>query len=134
MKAVFLLLFFILPFCIEAQDSLYSKNGFFSKRWHLNSIRLSGKEFKSELYKFPAAAALHKKASTQKIIFYCAYAVGLTAINIGIEQGRKRYNYNSYRGLGWKTAGTVAVVTGTIFFLRSQKNIKKAVSIYNASL
>jgi hypothetical protein len=134
MKIATLLIF--LAICCKAvgQDSAANNHQLTKAafgRWKLDGRKLKPSEFRSEIYKVPAAITFYKKAKTRQIV---ASSFSVPAIVFLVLS--KENNIAGHPNYGEPKAGFIVATIlsyGTSFFFQfsSLRQLKKAVGMYN---
>jgi len=127
----FLLLFSFIN--AHSQDSASKQKRLIYKSWpgyKLNGRMLKEKELKAELYKVPTSIPYYQKAHSSKIIGLSLIPAAILFALLSKTNGDISGNYKAGYGL----ASILCSGTSIFFILRSSKNKKRAVQIYNASI
>ena len=126
----FLLLFSFIN--AHSQDSASKQKRLIYKSWpgyKLNGRMLKEKELKAELYKVPASIPYYQKAHTSKIIGLSLIPPAILFALLSKPNGDISDNYKA----GYGVASILCSGTSIFFILRSSKNKKRAVQIYNTN-
>jgi len=117
----------------HSQDSTSKQQRSIYKSWpgyKLNGRMLKEKELKAELYKVPASIPYYQKAHTSKIIGLSLIPPAILFALLSKPNGDISANYKS----GYGVASILCGSTSIFFVLRSSKNKKRAVQIYNTNI
>lgn len=117
----------------HSQDSTSKHQRSIYRSWpgyKLNGHMLKEKELKAELYKVPPSIPYYQKAHTSKIIGLSLIPPAILFALLSKPNGDISGNYKA----GYGVASILCGGTSIFFLLRSSKNKKKAVQIYNKNI
>ena len=117
----------------HSQDSTSQQKRIIYKSWpgyKLNGRMLKEKELKAELYKVPASIPYYQKAHTSKIIGLSLIPPAILFALLSKPNEDISGNYK----VGYGVASIFCSSASIFFLLRSSKNQKKAVQIYNTNI
>jgi len=117
----------------HSQDSTSKQKSIIYKSWpgyKLNGRMLKEKELKAELYKVPAGVPYYQKAHTSKIIGLSLIPPAILFALLSKPNGDISGSYKA----GYGVASIFCAGASIFFVLRSSKNKKKAVQIYNKNI
>ncbi len=130
----------ILFFAINAfgQDSTNKNTGIITKKtfgpYRIDGNRISQREFKTELYKVPAAIPYYKKAKSNEIGVYAF--LGVTGVFVFLSNRTTRYGYTgpAKNQETFLISALIAEATSIYFYFRSSANMKRAIRLRNENL
>lgn len=118
-----------------SQDSSLSKpNQIYWKSlsgWRMNGQSLSSKEFKTEIYKVPAAIPVYKKGKRNRVIaFSCLVPMGVCLL-LGRQEPNPASSQFGKTKKGFLIVGGLSSGAVIYFSLHSKKQLKEAARIHN---
>jgi hypothetical protein len=123
----------------SAQDSTNKVSGIITKKtfvpYKMEGKRISGQQFKEEIYKVPAAIPFYKKAKTSQIIG-SSFFIPLTLIALFGDPNKyhSRDSLGRFRLRGYYVGLLLSEASIIYFFFRSNKFYKKAIRARNSAL
>lgn len=131
----------ILFFAVNAfgQDSTNKNTGIITKKtfgsYRMDGTRISGQQFKEEIYKVPAAIPLYKKAKTSKIICLSSFVpMAMLAFFGNPNKYPSRDSLGRFRLRGYYVGLLLSEASIIYFFFRSDKFYKKSIRTRNSYL
>lgn len=121
----------LLLICMNVSAQITSDTGKIYKKgfnWKLNSQGPNQNSLKEELYKIPESASYYKKAKTNKTIGLLCIA---PAVAFAILSKQNTTTPPFKNNNGFKIASIFSSGCTIFFLIKSSKNLKKAVSLYN---
>ena len=125
-------------FC--AQDSTNKSTAIITRKtlgpFKMDGIRISPKEFKTEVYKVPSAIPFYKKAKTNEIIGYSFFAAmaGLAIFGDDNNYRRRDTVHRKGRISAYQISMTISTAGTLYFLLHSIKLYKKAIRVRNSAI
>ena len=117
-----------------AQDTARQKGLIYHKAfagYQQDGKRLNADQLKAEIYKVPAAIHYYEKSKTNKIAGYSFYVPMLVFFLLGKQNRDIASTGFGKNKIGFNIAGLISGATSIYFTLRSHKQWKKAIRMYN---